>query len=184
MTAAPFSSTKGQYLVSSDKTLLSPTAINDALKSDLCYWAAGLPEDALEAMISSSYCLGLYVQAAANPGLGTPAKPKQIGFARMITDFVTFAYLTDVYVLPEEQGKGLGKWLINCVGEVLKTMPELRRALLITGQGRSEKLYGELLGARRMDPEMAIEMHILGPRALEYEWEKKHGKGDAQPGAH
>lgn len=58
-----------------------------------------------------------------------------IGFARVITDYVTFAYLTDVYVLPEWQGSGLGKWLIECVQGVFEGMPHLRRSMLVTGAG-------------------------------------------------
>jgi GNAT superfamily N-acetyltransferase len=56
--------------------------------------------------------------------------------ARIITDQVSFAYLTDVYILEEYQRKGLGTWLIKCVDEVLSSWPELRRVLLITSSGK------------------------------------------------
>lgn len=52
----------------------------------------------------------------------------------MITDYTTFAYLDDVYVVPEYQGKGLGKWLVEVAGEVLGGMGDLRRAVLLAGE--------------------------------------------------
>ena len=57
---------------------------------------------------------------------------------------MTFAYLTDVYVLAEYQGKGLGKWLVECVNETLASWPEFRRAILVTTHG--SKFYAETLG--------------------------------------
>jgi GNAT superfamily N-acetyltransferase len=74
-------------------------------------------------------------------------QPSLIGFARLITDKVTFSYLTDVYVLPEWQGQGLGRWLISCVQEVCEEMPHLRRTMCIIGHGREKSLgfYGELV---------------------------------------
>lgn len=62
----------------------------------------------------------------------SPEGPTLIGFARAITDYVTFLYLTDVYVLSEWQGQGLGSWLAQCVQEVCDAMPHLRRSMLIT----------------------------------------------------
>lgn len=67
----------------------------------------------------------------------------------MVTDEVSFAYLTDVYVKPEYQGKGLGKWLIECVDEVLSSWPDLRRAMLVTGKGA--KVYEEILGMKQFE---------------------------------
>lgn len=75
--------------------------------------------------------------------------PKQIGLARLITDNVTFCYLTDVYVLPEYQGKGVGSWLISCVNKHISTWTELRRILLITSGG--PKFYEEKLGMKNFN---------------------------------
>ena len=76
-----------------------------------------------------------------------------IGFARVITDSVTFAYLTDVYILPEWQGSGLGKWLVDCVQEVLEKMPHLRRSMLITGrEGPAGGFYERRMRMERIDP--------------------------------
>ncbi|EXJ82601.1 hypothetical protein A1O3_06414 [Capronia epimyces CBS 606.96] len=62
-----------------------------------------------------------------------PKPTTLIGFARAITDRVTFFYLTDVYVAPEWQGQGLGGWLIRCVQELAEDMPYLRRTMCIIG---------------------------------------------------
>ena len=74
------------------------------------------------------------------------ATPRQIGLARLITDKVSFAFLTDVYVLKEFQGKGLGTWLIECLDETLNSWPELKRTLLIARSGG--KFYQEKLGVQ------------------------------------
>ncbi len=70
--------------------------------------------------------------------------PTQIGLARLVTDHVTFAYLSDVYILEEYQGKGLGTWLLGCVDEVLGGWKELRRVMLMTSgsQGWYERVLG------------------------------------------
>ena len=71
--------------------------------------------------------------------------PPQIGFARLITDEVSFAYLTDVYVLPSHQGKGLGKWILQCVNEEMSTWPDLRRSMFMTHEGAIE-FYRKTMG--------------------------------------
>lgn len=63
----------------------------------------------------------------------------------MITDEVSFAYITDVYVHPSHQGKGLGKWLIECVNEEFSRWPELRRSLLMSNQ-EGCKFYAKVIG--------------------------------------
>jgi ribosomal protein S18 acetylase RimI-like enzyme len=72
--------------------------------------------------------------------------PAQIGLARLITDEVTFAYMTDVYILTEYQGKGLGTWLLECVNETIDSWPEFRRALLMSGNETGKVLYKKKLG--------------------------------------
>ena len=78
-----------------------------------------------------------------------------IGFARCVTDHVTFVYLTDVYVLPAWQNQKLGKWLIQCVQEVVDSMPHLRKSMCIvsgsddpSGKGGAAKFYDRLMGMR------------------------------------
>jgi len=69
-----------------------------------------------------------------------------IAFGRLITDYVTFGYLTDVYVLEEHQGKGLGRWMMACLNEVLNSWPHLRRCVLFTRGTQNVKLYEQTLG--------------------------------------
>ena len=67
------------------------------------YWAEGIPREIVARSIQHSLCFSLY------------AVDKQIGFARVITDHATYAYLADVYVLEDYRGQGLGKWLMSCI---------------------------------------------------------------------
>src|SRR5947199_8627279 len=83
------------------------------------YWCEGIPRETLARALSHSLCFGLY------------AGPRQIGLARVISDFTTFAYLCDVYVLPELRGKGLGRWLMECV-LAHPDLQGLRRFTLVT----------------------------------------------------
>lgn len=129
------------------------------------YWAKPLPADQLDLMLQHSLTLGMYVikpsvppaksvdepesPRTPSPTLGDPAEHEaleQIGMARMCTDYVTFAYLTDVYLLPEWRRDGLGKWLVACVKEVVDGIPELRRALLLTSTGVGQEFYKRELG--------------------------------------
>jgi len=82
-------------------------------------WAKGFSVEQLQEAFSNSLCFSLF------------ADEKQIGFARVITDRVTFAYLCDVYIAEECRGRGLGTWLVRCVLEH-PTVSNLRRVALIT----------------------------------------------------
>ena len=147
MHSKPLSLSRDSYQISSDKTLLSIHAINTAFDQPWIYWAKSFPEATLQDIIDSSLCLGLYKTSTDSNDSTQPATAReQIGFARLITDNITFAYLTDLYVLPEYQGLGLGGWLIDCIGEVLRCMPELRWAMLRTSSLKSIETYKKRLG--------------------------------------
>ena len=88
--------------------------------------------------------------------------PRQIGLARVITDEVSFAYLTDVYILDEFQGKGLGVWLIQCVNETLDSWPELRRTLLVTTSGVN--FYAEKMGMHKFGEGASGNLSIMTKR--------------------
>ena len=89
------------YRISTDKAELDVEAIRAFLAES--YWARGIPPHLVEKSIQHSLCFGLYEEN------------KQIGFARVITDYATFGYLGDVYLLESARGLGLGKWLMECV---------------------------------------------------------------------
>lgn len=151
------------FLISTDNSLLSIPAINAALASDSIYWATPFPEEVLQGIVDNSFCYGLYKTTSPSQNTATTEVPngneneggndgslhsgvEQIGFARLATDWYTFAYLTDVYILPEYQGFGLGGWLLDCVDELLQEMPYLRWFILRTGSEKSVKSYEKRMG--------------------------------------
>ena len=87
--------------VSSDKTKLDIPFIQDFLKD--VYWAAGRTIDEVQTTIDSSFCFGIYLNE------------EQIGFCRVITDYVVFAYVMDVFIIQEHRGKGYSSILINAM---------------------------------------------------------------------
>lgn len=135
--------TRDGYLISTDPKLIPIPKLIEAFASQQVYWAQPLPEAAMRDMLDHSLSFGLYTVSPESPE--TPSS--LIGFARCITDQVTFLYLTDVYVLPEHQSHGLGKWLVGCVQQVVEQLPYLRRSMLIIGHGREERkrFYAKLM---------------------------------------
>jgi GNAT superfamily N-acetyltransferase len=108
---------QGEYLISTDKSRLDLTLIHNFLTTS--YWAAGIPLEIVRRSIENSLSFGLY------------REDQQIGYARVITDYATFAYLGDVFILEPFRGQGLSKWLM----EVIVTHPDLqgfRRWILLT----------------------------------------------------
>jgi GNAT superfamily N-acetyltransferase len=89
---------KSGYRISTDPSELDLGVVHGYLKES--YWAAGVPEDVVRRSIKNSLCFGVYRYA------------EQVGFARVITDRATFAYLADVFVLEAHRGRGIGKWLV------------------------------------------------------------------------
>jgi GNAT superfamily N-acetyltransferase len=90
------------YAISTDKTFLDVGMIHTYLSKE-SYWADNIPFETVKRSIENSMCFGVYYEG------------KQIGFARLITDKATFAYLADVFILDEHRGKGLSKWLMQTI---------------------------------------------------------------------
>ncbi|KAK3950499.1 acyl-CoA N-acyltransferase [Pseudoneurospora amorphoporcata] len=159
------------YTYSTDPSLVDLAALNTALASDTVWWGRDMPEESLKRMVEHSYNFGLYVteKGDSEQEKDNPKQQQQqmVGFARLITDYVTFGYLTDVYVLPEYQGKGLGGWMMECLNEALDQWPELRRAVLFTGDAYAAKLYERTLGMRdtRENGGKLMVMQRTGPAA-------------------
>ncbi|KAI1824274.1 hypothetical protein F4861DRAFT_271003 [Xylaria intraflava] len=159
---------RGEFLVSTEQRLLQVDAIRNAMGSELMWWAQALPRDVLSKALHNSLCLGLYALPQSTSQLAGQGNPRQIGLVRVVTDSVTFAYLTDVYVLPEYQGKGLGRWTLECLDEVIKTWPHLRRFMFLTSPN-SMGLYRKTLGAKDWNEcknEHLVVGLIEGPAAL------------------
>lgn len=100
---------KDEYQVSTDPSRLSLEMIHGFLSNE-SYWAKNIPREVVERSIANSVCFGLY------------HNQEQIGFARVVTDKATFAYLADVFIREAYRGKGLSKWLM----EIIQTHPELQ----------------------------------------------------------
>ncbi|WP_272661170.1 GNAT family N-acetyltransferase [Providencia sp. PROV089] len=108
---------KHDYLVSTDREKLDVQNIHRYLTRST--WAKGIDLTTVCASIENSLNFGVYYNET------------QIGFARLITDYATFAYLCDVYVLEEFQGEGLGRWIMECIHNHPVFEP-LRRVMLFT----------------------------------------------------
>jgi GNAT superfamily N-acetyltransferase len=90
----------GEFVISTDPARLDLDAIHRFLANS-SYWAKGIPRDVVARSIEHSLCFGVYDESAA-----------QVGFARVISDFATYAYIADVFVLESHRGHGLGKSLM------------------------------------------------------------------------
>jgi GNAT superfamily N-acetyltransferase len=99
---------QGEFTISTDKSKLDIAVVHGYLARS--YWAAGIPVEVVRRSIENSLAFGVY------------RGDTQIGFARVISDFATYAYLADVFVLEEFRGKGLSKWLM----EVIMSHPQLQ----------------------------------------------------------
>lgn len=124
-----------KYLISTDISRLDITVIHEYLSKE-SYWAKNIPKSVVEKAIDNSVCFGLFYQHESNANLS-----EQVGFARVVTDKATFAYLADVFIVKEYRGKGLSKWLM----QTIQSHPELqnlRRWLLATKDAHG--LYAQL----------------------------------------
>jgi ribosomal protein S18 acetylase RimI-like enzyme len=112
-----FRKERGSFSISTDAGLVDVRAVHAYLSRS--YWAEGIPLETVARSIEASLCFSLFDNG------------RQIGFARVITDKATFAYLCDVYVLEEYQGRGLGSWLMETVC-AHPDLQGLRRFSLVT----------------------------------------------------
>lgn len=94
---------KDNFYISTDKSLLDINLIYHYLSLE-SYWATGRSKETIKKSIHHSLCFGIYDNTH-----------KQLGFARVVSDYAVFAWLMDVFVLDDYQGKGLGKQLINAI---------------------------------------------------------------------
>ena len=147
---------RDNHLVSTNASLIPIPQLIEMFGQKEFYWANPLPEDAMREMLQNSLCFGLFRDNnttnsnnnSATQDTAAGAEAMQfLGLARCVTDFTTFLYVTDVWINPQEQGKGLGTWLIKCVQEVIEEMPHLRRSMLFTTSwDRSVPFYERFMG--------------------------------------
>ncbi|TLS24866.1 hypothetical protein PpBr36_08608 [Pyricularia pennisetigena] len=145
------------FRCSTDTQYIQLDRLNEALASDALWWATELPEDALQMMVENSLCFGLYkVSKARSPD--QTGELTMIGLSRVITDNVTFGYLTDVYVVDEHQRKGLAKFMMECLDEVLNHLTHLRRLLILSRDQGAISMYKSTLRAKDWQPPEDIKL--------------------------
>ena len=138
------------FLVTTDPARFDLDVIHGYLRRS--YWAEGIPRETVERSLRNSLGFALIAQ---DPDGGAS---RQIGFARVVSDRATFAWLADVFVLEEWRGRGLSKWLVACVLE----HPELQGLRRFTlGTRDAHGLYARCGFAPLADPTRAME--ILRP---------------------
>lgn len=111
------------YSISTDKEKLQIAVVHHYLSTE-SYWAKHIPLEIVKQSIENSFCFGVYF------------KNEQIGFARIITDYASFGYLADVFILEAHRGKGLSKWLMESIMAHPK-LQGLRRFCLATRDAHS-----------------------------------------------
>jgi len=117
---------KKNYTITTDKSKLDFSVIHTFLSTS--YWAEEIPMEIVKKAVENSLCFGVY------------NNDKQVGFARVISDFSTFAYLADVFIVEQERGKGLSKWLMECILKH-QELQGLRNFCLLTRDAHS--LYAQ-----------------------------------------
>jgi GNAT superfamily N-acetyltransferase len=134
---------KQNYVISTDKSKLDLNIIHTFLAIE-SYWCRNIPLKTVKRSIEHSLCFGMYCEGA------------QIGFARVITDYASTAYLSDVFILKEFRGKGLSKWLVKYIMEH-NDLQGLRRWVLVTADAQG--LYSQLGWKPLASPEKYMEIH-------------------------
>ncbi len=151
---------KTQYSISTDPQRLDIDAVHAFLSRS--FWAEGISRELVAKSIANSVCFGLFDSALSADGTSTRGEHDQgmqIGFARVVTDRATYAYLCDVYVLESHRGRGLGKWLIEAV-MAHPDLQGLRRFQLVTSDAHS--LYARHGFAVLENPERHMEIFRHG----------------------
>ena len=137
--------TNGDYTISTDKEKLDIPFIHSFLSKE-AYWSLNIPLDTVERAIAGSLCFGVYHQPSSS----------MVGFARIITDYATIAYLGDVFIIPAHRGHGLSKWLMQ---EIMAhpNLQSLRRWVLLTAD--AHELYRKFGWVSIPHPEKYMELH-------------------------
>jgi predicted N-acetyltransferase YhbS len=133
--------TKGEHRVTTDIEQFDFDVVHRYL-SDVAYWSPGISREKVERAARHSLAFGLFHDDA------------QIGYARVVTDTATFAYLADVFVLPACQGAGLGAWMMECV-MAHPDLQGLRRMMLVTSG--AHRLYARFGFRASAHPERIME---------------------------
>lgn len=138
---------QNNYTISTNPALIQVEVVHQYLSQE-SYWAKNIPLAVVEKSIEGSLCFGVYENG------------HQIGFARLITDKATFAYLADVFILADHRGKGLSKWLMATIHDHPE-LQGLRRWLL--GTRDAHTLYEQFGWTRFGEEQMHRFMQLHNP---------------------
>ena len=118
-----YATLRNKFIISTHKSDLNIGFIHNYLCNE-SYWAKNIPFETVQKSIEGSCCFGLFVNEE-------DSTPTEIGFARVVTDFATFGYLADVFIIENYRGQGLAKWLMDEIMNYAE-LQGLRRWLLAT----------------------------------------------------
>lgn len=134
---------RGEYVISTDRARLDLDVIHGFLTN--CYWAKGISRELVERSIQHSLCFGVYQR-----------ETEQVGFARVISDYATFAYIGDVFVVESHRGRGLSTWIMECIVQH-PLLQNLRRWVLLTRDAHG--LYSKFGFTSVAKPDRFMELH-------------------------
>ena len=130
------------YEISDDPNRLDFAVIHGFLRSS--YWAREIPREVVERAIQNSLCVGAFCAG------------RQVGFARVVTDYATFGYIADVFVLPEHRGRGVAKLIMQAILDHPR-LQGFRRLLLATQD--AHRLYEQFGFQPLSHPEYFMTIH-------------------------
>ena len=136
---------RDRFTISTDRSKLDREAIRAFLAGS--YWATGIPREVVDRSIDGALCFGVFEEG------------RQVGFARVITDSATFAYLADVFIIESHRGRGLAAWLMECI-LAHPDLQGLRRWMLLTRD--AHPLYRKSGFRDLAHPERVMEMTFPG----------------------
>ena len=135
------------YEVTTDRSRFDVDLIHRFLSTE-SYWAKNIPRDIVERSIENSLCFAAF------------AGPQQVGFARVVSDYAVFAYIGDVFVIPEHRGRGVSKLIMQAIRSHPR-LQTLRRWHLLTYDAHD--LYRQF-GFRELEkPERHMEITVANP---------------------
>lgn len=148
---------RDNFILTNDKAYLDAQVYNQSLADQ--WWSESLESSQLHKLLSNCMTIAVYWvprseeemkrNGIPRPSDGTPIK--MVGFARIITDYVTLAYLTDVFVLDDYQRRGLASWLMRGLKDIIDEWKDMRGLLLMTHDESAARLYKRELGALDFD---------------------------------
>ena len=136
------------YFITDDRSAIDFDVVHGFLST--CYWSHSIPKDLVRRAIDHSLCFSIFARAAS-----ADQSPAQVGFARVISDHATFAYLCDVFVLESHRGHGLSKRLMECI-IAHPALQGLRRFCLLTRDAHG--LYAQYGFTPMPDPSRYMEI--------------------------